>query len=352
MAGENEIIFEDLRGVSDDETVEVNLDADDEKNHGITRRPSTVEDDDPDDPDAGDDDDPDPDDDPDDDDPDNDDDDDRRAGRDGDDDDDDGAARYSKKVRERIARERRAKEKERERAEYWENKAKEADKRIADTVKREASEKMKRATSQIEEAENALEAAIEAGNTKDQVRLTSRLTDLKAEVIQAKYEIDNAESGSTATADAKVQPNATPEKARRWMDKHADWYGAKGFDRQTRLANRIDKEVFADGFDPNTDEYYRELNRRIRKKEPTLFDDSGRRRSPRRDDSRRRQSPVAGVGTEDSSSRRNTRGSKVELNDADFANMRKFGLDPKDPEVLKEYARNKREVETTSGGRR
>ena len=39
------------------------------------------------------------------------------------------------------------------------------------------------------------------------------------------------------------------------------------------LANRLDKEVFKDGYDPGTEEYFVELDRRIKEKEPDLFDD-------------------------------------------------------------------------------
>ena len=38
------------------------------------------------------------------------------------------------------------------------------------------------------------------------------------------------------------------------------------------------------------------------------------------------------------------RSSRVTLTREDYANMRTYGLDPSDPEVLKEYARNKRQA--------
>jgi hypothetical protein len=128
------------------------------------------------------------------------------------------------------------------------------------------------------------------------------------------------------------------------MDGHSDWYGARGFERQTRLANRIDKEVFADGFRPDSDDYFEELDKRIKKKEPNLFDDVTADDADDDTKGKRPTSPVAGVETT-GVRRQRTSGSKVELTEDDFANMRRFNLDPSDPEVLKEYARNKREAD-------
>lgn len=344
----NEIIFEDLHGVTDDDEVSVDLDKEDEDDHGITRKPKKTGDDDDtnknrrgqgedddlwddeddytrkledDDDDEGDDDDYDD---------------------QGEDEDDDA---YSKRVKARIERERRTTQRERERADYWEQQAKKAAKTAIDERVTKAKDTLKRVDSSIEKTQENLERAIENGETKDQVRLMDELTDLKAERYQAQFEIDNppADTGEPPPSGDRVPPDSTqPAKAKRWIERHSDWYGARGFERQTRLANRIDREVHADGYDPNTDEYYKELTRRIKRKAPEVFDEPGGSRKKRR----RRRSPVGGVGGADNA-RRSTRGGKVDLTEADFANMRRFNLDPNDPEVLKEYARNKREAEAT-----
>ena len=93
-------------------------------------------------------------------------------------------------------------------------------------------------------------------------------------------------------------------------------------------------------------EYFKELDRRIKAQMPDLYDDV----APTADDgntddggeTKRKRSPVAPVDG-DQGRQRVQRGSKVKLDAEDFANMRAFGLDTNDPEVLKEYARNKKE---------
>ncbi len=339
MAGENEIVFEDLRGVHEDKPVTVDLDAD-TKGDGITREPTgQVADDD-----AG-----------------NDDalklddlgsadddalqldNDDKGASSDG------GDGDYSKKVKARIQRATRATKTERDRGDYWENEAKRLSKDSYDRDKSSAEKIIEQADSQIESTQDQLKTAIEDGKTDDQVRLTSQLTDQKAAKIQAEFSLNNlSPDGNVQPFSGKVtsKKSSDSSKADDWMESREDWYGAKGFERQTRLANRLDKEVFADGYEPSTDEYFEELDRRIKAKEPKLYDDDDDGNDGNDGDKTRgkRRTPVAGVDRTDNR-RSSKRGNKVELGEDDFANMRRFNLDPNDPEVLKEYARNKQESE-------
>lgn len=337
MAGDN-IVFEDLHGVKEDKPVEIDLDAD-SKDDGIQRSPddqsadSVVVDDDeikigdivPDD-ESGDDDgklD--------------------SASKDGGDDE------YSKKVKSRIDRERRAKLKERERGDYWEKQAKDLAKRQYENDKTNLESTVEQADSAIERTRADLERAIEDGNTKEQVRLTDDLTNWKAKKARAEASLENlAPDGNVQPFDDKMSsPKAkTQSEADRWMDDRGDWYRQPGFEKATRLANRLDKELYKEGYDPKTAEYFEELDRRIKAQMPDLYDDV----APTADDgntddggeTKRKRSPVAPVDG-DQGRQRVQRGSKVKLDAEDFANMRAFGLDTNDPEVLKEYARNKKE---------
>jgi hypothetical protein len=341
MGQENEIVFEDLHGANKDEPITVDLDAG-SKDAGITRTPDgqSV------DAGAG-----------------NDDDvvlDGLRPADAGDElaagvqtDDDDAAIRaseddaYSKKVKARIQRATRSTAKEKQRGDYWEAQARQLAKDSYESEKTAATSIIERADTQLEETQNQLEAAIEAGNTKDQVRLTTQLNNQTAAKVRAEVALENLPpDGNVQPFSGKVDDSTSEDqsKADAWMEGHDDWYGANGFERQTRLANRLDKEVFADGYRPDTDEYFEELDKRIKEKEPTLFDDVDADDANKTSGKRPKRSPVAvvdGAGTR----RQRTSGSKVELGEDDFANMRRFNLDPNDPEVLKEYARNKREAE-------
>lgn len=341
MANDN-IVFEDLHGVQEDEKITVDLDAD-TKGDGIERAPAeqAADVDDKDDDSiefdglrSADDDSADEQDDK-----------DEAASKVSEDDD------YSKKVKARIEREQRAKRKAKQEADYWKAQAEKLAKDQYERDKTYLKRDIEQADSEIEQIQSDLERAIEEGQTKDQVRLTNRLTDLKAKKARSEVSLDNlSEDGIFPPFDDKIEPEdrkPTKSKAQEWMDGHSDWYKQGGFERATRLANRLDKEVYDEGYDPSTDEYFEELDRRIKEKMPELYDDldaadtggdkGGKERK------RPTQSPVAGVQRQDS--QRTGRGSKVELTEDDFATMRQFNLDPNDPEVLKEFARNKREAE-------
>jgi hypothetical protein len=259
--------------------------------------------------------------------------------------------KYSKKVKSRIQRATRATAKERQRGDYWEGQAKQLAKDSYQREKRSLEGTIEQSDSRIENTQNQLETAIEGGNTKDQVRLTSLLTDQKAAKIQAEVGLDNlSPDGNVQPFSDKVTPDGrtdTKAEADTWMEDRGDWYGARGFERQTRLANRLDKEVFADGFDPKTPEYFEELDKRIKEKEPSLYDDldAGADDIDTDDTPRKKgKNVVAPVGGNETRQQR-TNSSKVQLGPEDFATMRQFNLDPNDPAVLKEFAANKREAE-------
>ena len=333
MGQENEIVFEDLHGVNEEDAVEVDLDAA-TKDDGITRTPAdevVVDDAAGDDdiefsnlrdadasPDAGGDD---------------------AASNDSDDDD------YSKKVQARIKRATRGEKKAKQEASYWKTQAENLAKEQSTLSKESLESKVEQGKAAIEATLEDLERAVEDGDTKTQVKLTGQLTDQKAEVIQAEVALqDLPESGNLQPFSGKVEDESTTQsKAEEWTDGHSDWYRQEGFERQTRLANRIDRQLFEEGYDPKTQEYFDELDSRLKEKAPELFDDAAddgtsTERRPKR-------SPVAPVGGADSSRQRSS-GNKVQLDSEDFANMRRFGLDPNDPKVLKEYAKNKRETLT------
>ena len=346
----DDIVFEDLHGSNEDEPITVDLDAD-TKDDGITRTPADQAADD----DAG-----------------NDDNiqiDNLRSADDADGQDDDASVassdseddEYSKKVQARIKREQRAKRKERDRAdagerraEFWENQAKEIAKDSYERDKTSLKRTVEQADSAYTQVQADLKKAIEDGNTDDQVRLTTRLSDLKADKVLAESRLEDlSPDGNVQPFDDKVTPEGRKSDetlASKWMDDRGDWYGANGFERQTRLANRLDKEVFADGYRPDTPDYFKELDRRIKEKEPKLYEDldaagDDADRDDDTTDTRRGKNVVAPVGGNEAR-RQRTSSSKVELTEDDFATMRQFNLDTNDPEVLKEFARNKREAES------
>jgi len=336
MSDKYEIQFEDLHGVPDGKAVEVDLEAESKGIRDVL--PGDGEDDDARKPsdDAGASK--------------------RAADKPDEGDEDEGDAKFSKKFRDRLSREQRAKKKAQDEA----RQIREQNARLEARLKKLESSHSERELSEIErnigEIEKQLEDAIEKGETKTQLQLTRKMTDLQAElkVSRKAAELmgDDDDRGSTQGG----QPSGKPENpyADEWMEAHSDWYGMKGFERQTRLVNRLDKEIFKDGYDPNTEEYFEELDRRLKEKAPEVFDDEVEAKDLTPSGKRNRdRPPVAPTGSgEDRTSGRTTGlGSKVVLDDNDFRVMRTFGLDPNDPETLKEFARNKREADLQEANR-
>jgi len=139
---------------------------------------------------------------------------------------------------------------------------------------------------QKEFAKRALEAAINAQDVEKQVAANqeiSRLTieDERLKVSKAKALRVKAEAAAAAEKPVDVNqainqqtPNAQPEaprdpKAESWAEKN-EWFGTDN--AMTYTAYDIHQELVQNGVDPREDEYYNEIDRRIRKEFPHKFE--------------------------------------------------------------------------------
>lgn len=333
MPKDYEIEFEDLHGVPDGSAVEVDLDADSE---GVRRVPAHEAGSDDAGKTSGDGTPP------------------KKAGAGPKEDGEDGDGKFSKKFRTRLSREQRAKERERDARKKAEQRADALETRINKLEKTRSKDELDEIERTLSDTETQLETAIEKGDTKTQLKLTRKMTDLQAELKVSKKAAEIMAESDDSTQGQGTKPSGNSNEnpvAEEWMDSHSDWYGMKGFERQTRLVNRLDKEIFKDGYDPQTDEYFEELDRRLKDKAPELFDEEpAQAPSSKRN---RGQPPVAptGSGEDRTSSATTGLGSKVTLTEEDFRVMRQFNLNTNDPETLKEFARNKREAEAQEATR-
>ena len=139
--------------------------------------------------------------------------------------------------------------------------------------------------SQKEFAKRAMEAAINANDAEKQVaaqqeisRLTiedERLKVSKAKAIRRKTEIENEKpvdmNQFTNQEGQQVQPEAPKDpKAESWAQKN-DWFGTDN--AMTYTAYDIHTELVQNGVDPRDDEYYKEIDKRIRQQFPHKFED-------------------------------------------------------------------------------
>ena len=138
----------------------------------------------------------------------------------------------------------------------------------------------------MEAAEKELAGAIESGNAPAQVEANKRIATLafeNAKIQQAKEYQEEAEKqpkSQNRLSDEQYLPRRTPTelpdpdpKAEDWAAKNR-WFGS---DRaMTFTAFEIHKDlVNKEGFDPKSNEYYKEVDRRIKLDFPHKFDKGG-----------------------------------------------------------------------------
>ena len=123
----------------------------------------------------------------------------------------------------------------------------------------------------MESAQKELASAIEAGNAEAQVEANKKIATLafeNAKLEQRKSEPVEEERPVQQLSDGGRLPQQTPQdlpdpdpKAEEWASKNT-WFGK---DRaMTFTAFEIHKDLVNEGFDPKSDDYYKEVDKRIR----------------------------------------------------------------------------------------
>jgi len=134
----------------------------------------------------------------------------------------------------------------------------------------------KKLDAQEEFAKRALQAAIQEGDTEKQVEAQQAMAKmaiererLTAEKIQLEAQKAQPQTQQQEYVEQPVQPRASG-KAKEWADRN-DWFNS---DRaMTFTSMEIHKDLVQEGFDVESDEYYNEIDARIRKEFPQKFGD-------------------------------------------------------------------------------
>jgi len=186
-----------------------------------------------------------------------------------------------------------------------------------------------RVTSEMTSAEGELAKAIEIGDTNGVVEAQRKITRLAIEndrAEQAKAQQERAAQQVRAQQEAQVnapmpqqQPRRPDAKAEQWASRN-EWFGTD--EAMTYAAFGVHKKLIEnEGFDPQSDEYYSELDKRMRDEFPHKLKNG---------ESRRPAQTVASVSR--SSSGRSS-GKKVRLTPSQVAIAKKLGV------PLEEYAK-------------
>jgi type II secretory pathway pseudopilin PulG len=142
----------------------------------------------------------------------------------------------------------------------------------------------KRVTSEMEKAQAVLQAAINSKDAKKQVEAQQAIARLAIEEERANASKAQREKALKEQKDAppvQQQPlqQVKPDpKAEAWAEKNS-WFGAN--EAMTYTALSIHKKLLQEeGFDGKSDEYYKELDKRLRDEFPHKFEDTNKKDRP------------------------------------------------------------------------
>ena len=177
--------------------------------------------------------------------------------------------------------------------------------------------------------------AQEAFDTDAIIAAQEALTDAKMQLETVKnYRVpslqeERNEVQTQYTQPQKVQPD---EKSLRWQAKN-QWFGSSGFEEVTSYALGLHQKLVNGGTDPRSDEYYEQINVRVKSKFPEVFGDEDKRSA---EVNRKPSTVVAPAG-------RSTSAGKVKLTITQVALAKKFGLTPQ------QYAAQVAKLENQNG---
>ena len=121
--------------------------------------------------------------------------------------------------------------------------------------------------------------------------------------------------------EVQIQPRQTQtvqpdEKSLRWQAKN-QWFGSNGFEEVTSFSLGLHQKLVNSGVDPRSDEYYEQIDARVRSTFPEIFGGGEQKKS----EARRPSNVVAPAS-------RSTTAGKVKLTTTQLGLAKKFGLTP------------------------
>jgi len=189
---------------------------------------------------------------------------------------------YSDGVQKRIAKlTRKMREAERQKeeaiafAEAVNKQKEETETRLSKLDKSYVSEFESRVTSNLSAAKQALKTAIEAQDVDGQVKAQEQIASLTMDAarlnnLKTTAEEPKQQKEVNITPQRTTQPTVTDPRAEDWASKNV-WFGSDS--AMTYTAFDIHKKlVEEEGYDPKSDEYYAEIDSRIRVEFPHKFD--------------------------------------------------------------------------------
>ena len=175
------------------------------------------------------------------------------------------------------------------------------------------------------EKEKVLEAQETLNNAQADLKMLQRM---KVNAARQQQELEAQEAEPEPQVQQQSQPTAVDIKAQEWAEKN-DWFGDDTI--KTAAALALDAELKSEGYDPNDNEFYEEIDRRLEK----AFGGS----SVRVEENTSQPSQVVSGASRSSQNSR----SKVKLSKEDVRLANKWGI------PLEQYAAEKLKVTSADG---
>lgn len=175
--------------------------------------------------------------------------------------------------------------------------------------------------------------AVADGDTKAQIEAQEELTRLtidseRLRASEARQSKEGEDTGKTVETPQQPKPTAKPDpRAEQWAEDNP-WFGSD--EAMTYTAISIHKKLVSqEGFDPKSEEYYSEINKRMRNEFPHKFS----RNEAEVNDNSADDRPVQAVASANRSSSKAARSKTVRLTPSQVAIAKKLGV------PLTEYAK-------------
>ena len=258
---------------------------------------------------------------------------------------------YSDKVKSRIKELTHARHDERRKAEALSRERQELERLAQQLIDENKSLKQRynagqevyattakeKAESDLDIARRELKQAHEAFDTDAIVAAQEKLAEAKMRseaaknfkptpLQEAEYELKPQQNSEQA-----VKPD---EKSLRWQAKN-QWFGQDGFEEYTSYALGLHQKLVSGGIDPRSDDYYDQINGRMKSKFPELFGETEDK--PRSGEVSKKPTTVVAPAA------RSTSAGKIRLTATQVALAKKFNLTPQ------QYAAQVAKLENQNG---
>ena len=191
---------------------------------------------------------------------------------------------------------------------------------------------------QVEYAKMQMKDAVTHSNGEALTKAQESWYEAQRKLESLKVMRDSA-AKNTSQPEQNIADPIVKKMASEWMDRNP-WYDPQGKDLDSEIAQRIDRKLTEEGYDPSSDDYWDEMDDRVKKYLPHRANVGYNNHSTR---NQRPRSMVTSSGRETMAS---TRGNEFRLSPERVAAIKEAGLwnNPKDRQrAIENYARWDRE---------